>query len=165
MSALKGVALIRIIVHLPWWVAISVYVHISVSSTFLGEWHLEVWLHSFKCSPSLMSDIWRRGFIRLRLCKTAITWLRSLSAILPLFWRHAIADLHRLCREDMRNVLWRYEICDVFSRNMTYLQQNMQFSQYFTMKFNIFFLNYTGKSDFFILFISTHRKLSMAVFF
>ena len=100
----------------------------------------------------------------LRLYKTAITWLRSLSAILPLFWRHATAELHRFCREDLRNVLWCHEICDVFPRNMTYILQNMQFSRYFTMKFNIFSLNLTGESDFFILFISTHIKLSMGGF-
>ena len=100
----------------------------------------------------------------LRLCKTAITWLLSFSAILPLFWRHAIAELHRLCREDLRNVLWRHEIFNVFLRNMTYAQQNMQFSQYFTTKFNIFSLNLTGESDFFILCFSTHNKLSMSGF-
>ena len=32
--------------------------------------------------------MWLNG--GLRLCKTAITWLRSLSAILPLFWRHEV---------------------------------------------------------------------------
>ena len=102
--------------------------------------------------------------VTLRRCKTAITWLRSLSAILPLFWRHDIAELHRLCREDCRNVLWRHEICDVFPRIMTCALQNMQFSQYFTTKFNIFSLNLTGGSNFFILFISTHNKLSMSRF-
>ena len=94
----------------------------------------------------------------LRRCKTAITWLWSLSAILPLFWRHDIAELHRLCREDSRNVLWRHEICDVFPRSLTCALQNMQFSQYFTTKFNIFSLNLTGESDFFIAFISTHKQ-------
>ena len=85
----------------------------------------------------------------LRLCKTAITWHRSLSAILPLFWRHYIAELHRLCREDCRNVLWRHERCDGFPRIMSCALQNMQFSRYFTTKFNIFSLNLTGESDFF----------------
>ena len=37
-----------------------------------------------------------------------------------------------------------WNICDVFPRNMTYILQNMQFSQYFTVKFNIFSLNLTG---------------------
>ena len=100
-------------------------------------------------------------FCVLRLCKT---WLWSLSAILPLFWCHDIAKLHRLCREDFRTVLWRHEICDIFPRIMTCALQNMQFSQYFTMKFNIFSLNLTGESDFFILFISTHNKISMSGF-
>ena len=104
------------------------------------------------------------GMVLLRLCKTAITWLRSLSAILLLFWRHDIAELNRLCREDFRNVLWRHEICDVFPRIMTSTLQNMQFSQYFTTKFNIFSLNLTGESDVFILIISTHNKLSMSGF-
>ena len=103
-------------------------------------------------------------YIHLRLCKTAITWLPSLSAILPLFWRHDIAELHRLCREDFRNVLWRHEICEDFPRFMNCALQNMQFLQYFTTKFNIFSLNLTGESDFFILFISTHNKFSTSGF-
>ena len=51
-----------------------------------------------------------------------------------------------------------------FPRIITCALQNMQFSQYFTMKFNIFSLNLTGESDIFILFISTHNKLSMSGF-
>ena len=47
---------------------------------------------------------------------------------------------------------------------MTCAMQNMQFSQYFTTKFDIFSLNLTGESDFLILFISTHNKLSMSGF-
>ena len=121
---------------------------------------------------NLLPVIWRLYFNKLtklniqflRPCKTAITWLRSLLAILPLFWRHDTAELHRLCREDSRNVLWRHEICDVFPRIMTCALQNKQFLQYFTTKFNIFCLNLTGESDFFILFISTHNKLSMSSF-
>ena len=107
---------------------------------------------------------WKLKKANLRLCKTAITWLRSLSAILPLFWRHDIAELHRLCREDLRNVLWRHEKCDVFPRIMSCALQNMQFSQYFTTKYYIFSLNLTGESDFFILLISTHNKLSRSSF-
>ena len=84
----------------------------------------------------------------LRFYKTAITWLRSLSAILPLFWHHDMAEFHRLCREDLRNVLWRHEIHDVFPRIMTYALQNVQISQCFTTKFNIFSLNLTGEFDF-----------------
>ena len=92
-------------------------------------------------------------------CKTAITWLRSLSAILPLFWRHDIAERHRFCREDSRNVLWRQVICDVFPRIMTCALQNMQFSQYFTTKF-IFSLNLTGESVFlFYLLVHTTNFL------
>ena len=100
----------------------------------------------------------------LRRCETAITWRRSLSVILPLFWRHDIDELHRLCRENIRNVRWRHEICDVFPRIMTCALQNMQFSQYFTTKFNIFSLKLTRESDFFILFISTYNKLSISGF-
>ena len=59
------------------------------------------------------------GQMELRFCKTAVTWLRSLSAILPLFWRHDIAELHRLYRGGLRNVLWRhdaeYEKCSFHS--------------------------------------------------
>ena len=88
----------------------------------------------------------------LRRCKTAIMWLPSLSAILPLFWRHVIAELHRLCREDSRNVLWHHEICDVFPRIMTCALQNMQFSQYFTTKFNSFSLNLTGVRFFYSIY-------------
>ena len=98
----------------------------------------------------------------LRRCKTATTLLRSLSAILPLFWRHDIAELHRLCREDSRNVLWRHEICDVFPRIMTCALQNMQFSQYFTTKFNIFSLNLTGESD---LLVHTTNLLWVVFFY
>ena len=88
----------------------------------------------------------------LRRCKTAITWLGSLSAILSLFWRHGIADLHRLCREDSRNVLWRHETCDVFPRIMTCALQNTQFSQYFTMEFKICHITWLGS-----LFVSTQQ--------
>ena len=125
-------------------------------------------LLSFICVwtiKSVDSKLFEFELSHLRRCKTAITWLWSLSAILPLFWRHDIAELHRLCHEDSRIVLWRHEICDVFPRIMTCALQNTQFSQYFTTKFNIFSLNLTGESDFFILFIRTHNKLSMSGFF
>ena len=98
----------------------------------------------------------------LRLCKTAITWLRSLSAILPLFWRHDIAELHRPCREDFRNVLWRQEICDVFPQIMTCALQNMQFSQNLTTNLTFSLLTWLGSH--FFLFISTHKKLSISGF-
>ena len=101
----------------------------------------------------------------LRFCKTAITWLRSLLAIFwSLFWCHDIAKQHHLCCKDLRNVLRCHEIHDVFPRNMAYVLQNVQFSQYFTMKFNIFSLNLTRESNFFILFIGTQNKLSMISF-
>ena len=93
----------------------------------------------------------------LRRCKTAITWLQSLSAILPLFWRRDFAELHRLWREDSRNVLWRHEICDVSPRIMTCALQNMQFSHYFTTKFNLFSLNLTGESNFLYARLQTGR--------
>ena len=47
---------------------------------------------------------------------------------------------------------------------MTFALQNMQFLQYFSTKFYIFSLNLTGESDVFVLFISTHSKLSMGGF-
>ena len=125
---------------------------------------MELLFHLTDIADSFKILIWLDSFPLLRRCKTAMTWLRSLSAILPLFWRHDIAELHRLCREDSRNVLSRHEICDVFPRIMTCALQNMKFSQYFITKFNIFSLNLTGESDFFILFISTHNKLSMSGF-
>ena len=49
-------------------------------------------------------------------------------------------------------------------RNITHALENLQFTQYFTKKFNIFSLNSTGESDFLILFISTHNKLSLSGF-
>ena len=49
---------------------------------------------------------------------------------------------------------------DVFPRIMTCALQNMQFSQYFTTKFNIFSLNLTGESDFlFYLLVHTTNFL------
>ena len=156
----------------------------TLNSSLSSTWTFWVYWHLFEVKIKWLSLNWRLdlsipkwevqnpwkcwnsqvSFFILRLCKTAITWLRSLSAILPLFWRYAIAELHHLCREDSRNVLWRHEICDVFPRIMTCALQNMQFSQYFTTKFNIFSLNLTGESVFFILFSSTHNKLSMSSF-
>ena len=56
----------------------------------VNEYNALLYIHRKKISKTL------------RFCKTAITWLRSLSAILPLFWRHEIAELHRLCREDLK---------------------------------------------------------------
>ena len=47
---------------------------------------------------------------------------------------------------------------------MAYVLQNVQFSQYFTMKINIFSLNLTRESKFFFLFIIKQNKLSMIGF-
>ena len=99
------------------------------------------------CKVHYLRRIWDMGM--LRFCKTAITWLRSLSAILPLFWCHDIAQLHRLCREDLKNVLWHHEICNIFNGIWLMLYKTCSFSQYFTTKLNIFSLNFTGESDFF----------------
>ena len=49
----------------------------------------------------------------LRFCKTAIMWLWSLTAILPLFWRHGIANLPAFAAKTWEMLLWRHEIYDV----------------------------------------------------
>ena len=59
---------------------------------------------------------------------------------------------------EMYNDIMKYATLS-FGLIMTCAPQNMQFSQYFTTKFNIFSLNLTGESDFFILVISTHNEL------
>ena len=100
----------------------------------------------------------------LRFCRTAITLLRSPTAILPLLWRHDIAALYRICREDLRNERWRHAIWDVFTQNMTYVLQNLQFSQYFKTTFTIFFLILTGESDFLFYLLVRQNKLSMSDF-
>ena len=102
----------------------------------------------------------RNGFvfwysIILRFCQTAITWLRSLSAILPLFWRHGIAIFPAFAAKTWEMLLWRHEIHHVFPGNLANALQNLQFFHHFTMKFDIFSLNSTGESDFLILFLST----------
>ena len=103
-------------------------------------------------------------FQPLRFCKTAITWLRPLSAILPLFWRHGIANFPAFASKIWEMLLWRHEIHDVFPRNWANALQNLQFFHHFTMKFDIFSLNSTGDSDFLILFLSTQNKISMSSF-
>ena len=55
----------------------------------------------------------------------------------PFFRRHDISELHRLCCDDF-----------VIPLIMTCALQNMQFSQYFTTKFDIFSLHLTGESEF-----------------
>ena len=109
----------------------------------------------------------KKNFVRrdsLRLCKTAITWLRSLLAILPLFWRHDIAELHGLSAKTLEMYydvikyatysrgLW-LALCKTCSFH-SILQQNLTFS----------LLTWLGSPIFFILFISTHNKLSMSGF-
>ena len=86
-----------------------------------------------------------------RLCKTAITWLLSLSAILPLFWRHDIAELHRLCREDLRNVLWRHKICDVFREIWLALYKTCIFHSILQRHITFSLLIWLGSPNFFLL--------------
>ena len=61
----------------------------------------------------------------LRCCQTSITWLRSLSAILPLFWRHDIANISTFAAKTWEKLLWRHEIHDVFPRNWANALQNL----------------------------------------
>ena len=109
----------------------------------------------------------------LRRCKTAITWLRSLSAILPLF--DVMISKHKI--EIMispsfiafaaKTLELYYDVTKyvTFSHGLWLApMQNMQFSQYLITEFNIFSFNLTGETDFFILFISTHNKFSMSGF-
>ena len=97
----------------------------------------------------------------LRFCQTPIMWHWSLSAILPLFWRHDIANTPTFAATTWKVLLWRHVIHNIFPRNLAYSQQNLQFCHHFTKKFNIFSLILTGDSNFLILFISTQYKLSM----
>ena len=100
----------------------------------------------------------------LRFCKTAITWLRSLSAILPLFWRHGIANFPAFAAKTWEMLLWRHEIHDVFPRNMANALKKLAVFHHFTMKFDIFSLNSTWDSDFLILYLRTQNKLSVISF-
>ena len=79
--------------------------------------------------------------------------LPSLLAILPLFLHHDIAKQHHLCREDLRNVLWRHEIHNVFLRNMAYVLQNVQFLQW-----NLTFSLFTWLGSLIFLFYLLVRK-------
>ena len=63
----------------------------------------------------------------LRLYQTRITWLRSLSAILPLFWHHDMANFLTFPAKNWEVLLWRHEIHDVFPRNWANALQNAQF--------------------------------------
>ena len=82
-------------------------------------------------NPRILSKMLSSRHVQrlLRFCKTSITWIRSLSVILPLFWRHGIAERPLHCREDLRDVLWRHEIHNLFPRYMAYALQNVQFWQ------------------------------------
>ena len=88
----------------------------------------------------------------------------TLSTILPLFWRHGIANFPAFAAKTREMLLWRHAIHDVFPRNWANALQNVQFFHHFTMKFDIFSLNLTWDSDFLILFLSTQNKLSMSSF-
>ena len=54
--------------------------------------------------------------VLLRFSQTPITWYRSLLAILPLFWRHDIANTPTVAAKTGKVLLWRHEIHDVFLR-------------------------------------------------
>ena len=62
---------------------------------------------------------------RLRFCQTSITWLRSLSVILPLFWRHAITNISTFAAKTWEKLLWRHDIHDVSPRNWANALQNL----------------------------------------
>ena len=123
--------------------------------------------HDIYNSNKIVVTVWvqykvRRGYVFnvLRFYQTRITWLQSLSAILPLFWRHDMANFLVFAANTWEVLLWRYEMHDIFPRNWANALQNLQS----TIKFNIFSFHLTGDSDFLILFISTQNKLSMTGF-
>ena len=100
----------------------------------------------------------------LRFCKTAITWLQSLSAILPLFWRHDIAELHRLCREDLKNVLWRHEK-STFSRGILLTLYKIR-SFHCILPRNVAFSLLTWlRSPIFLFFLLVHARKCLWVVF
>ena len=55
-------------------------------------------------------------------------WLRFLSAILPLFWRHDNANFLNFAAKTWEVLLWRHEIHNVFPHNWANAVQNLQFS-------------------------------------
>ena len=83
---------------------------------------------------------------------TSITWLRSLSAILPLFWRHYIAEYPRLCCEEL-DCFYDIMVYKTFYREIG--STNGAFLRYFTTKFNIFspnFLSWLGTPIFYSIY-------------
>ena len=115
---------------------------------------------SIRCGSSRI----RKNYNILIYYQTPITWLRYLSAILPLFWRHNIANIPSFAAKTWEGLLWRHKIHDVFPRNWANSVQILKFFYHFSMKFNNFFLNSTGGSDILILSISSQNKLSMGGF-
>ena len=108
--------------------------------------------------------LFKNCFHVLRVYQTLIIWIQSLSAILPLFWSHDIANFLTFAAKTCEMLLWRHEIHNIFPRNRINALQNLLYFHYFTTKFNIFSLNLTWNSDFLILFIGTQNKLSMTGF-
>ena len=49
----------------------------------------------------------------------------SFSAILPLFWRHDIANISTFAAKTWEKLLWRHEIHGVFPRNWANALQNL----------------------------------------
>ena len=86
------------------------------------------WCNWLPTGPRLVANQ-----VNLRFCKTAITWLRSLSDILSLFWRHGIANFPAFAAKTWEMLLWRHEIHYVFPQNWaikcsTIFQWNLIFS-------------------------------------
>ena len=109
-----------------------------------GHWHND---NPF-ARPFLTFSVFE--FRSLRFYQTPITWLRSISAILPLFWHHNIANIPNFAAKTWEVVLRCHEIHDVFPRIWAYVVQNLLIFHYLTMTLNIFSLNLTGYSVFFL---------------
>ena len=112
----------------------------------------------------LFSGVFQQRKLQLRFCQTPIMWHLSLSAILPLFWRHDIANTPTFAAKTWKVLLWLHVIHNVFPRNFAYPLQNLQFCHHLTKKFNIFSLNLTGDSNFLILLLVRNTNFLWMVF-
>ena len=73
---------------------------------------------------SICTFLFKNCFHVLRVYQTLIMWLRSLSAILPLFWRHDITNFLTFAAKTCEILFWRHEIHNIFPRNRTNALQN-----------------------------------------
>ena len=73
---------------------------------------------------SICTFLFKNCFHVLRVYQTLIMWLRSLSAILPLFWRHDITNFLTFAAKTCEILFWRHEIHNIIPRNRTNALQN-----------------------------------------